>query len=141
MRTFSLGLLRLAFLLPLVIFFQAEKRIPAVPVEKSACNGPCSFSMNSGFNSPTNEITAVGGIIDFYMVFFSSSTMNPGTVYNIATFGTPCAPTVNRFTTANYSGRTWQVELTPSGGFSASITSGTAVPAGTIVDLQGGVPQ
>jgi len=161
------GLLRLAFLFPLAVFSQAGQpaifpaasirtataasartaptasaRTAPAGVEPSKPCQVCSFNVLNPFSSPTNEITGVSGTVDFYIVFFSrTTTMNTNTVYSIATISGGCLPSATRFITIVASGRTWLVEVTTSGAFNAEITSGSAVPAGTVIDLESSYSQ
>jgi len=113
---------------------------PAAHAPSQPCQ-VCSFNVLSPFSSPTNEITSVSGTVDFYIVFFDRGTMNTNTVYNIATISGGCLPSANRFVNIVASGRTWLVEIATNGVFSAEITSGSAVPAGTVIDLESSYPQ
>lgn len=155
MRTLFPGLVRLAFLFSLAVLSQAGLRPAKFSSASTASRAPeaivpapsrpctvCSFNMLTPFHSPTNEITTSNGMIDFTMVFYASGlNMQPNLSYDIATISGGCLPSVNRTTNINYGGRTWEVFITTFGYFDAEITSGSALPAGTIVDLEGAVSQ
>ena len=156
MHTFLRRLQGLACLLPLAVFIQADRpaaipsrpapepSVVATPALASSPQQPCqvcSFNVLTPFSSPTNEITSVSGTVDFYIVFFDRGTMSPNTVYNIATISGGCLPSANRFISIVSGGRTWLVEVASNGVFSAEITSGTAVPSGTVVDLESSYAQ
>lgn len=80
-----------------------------------ASSGPCSFSMASGFASPTNSISNDGVTTSFYIVFYSSSSMQPGSTYLVGTVNGGCRPSSTR--TINYStgGNSWTITIYSNG--------------------------
>lgn len=86
----------------------------------TACPLPsqnCSFSMATGFSSPSNNITNNGTTVSFYMVIVpTNASMQPGYSYYVATINGSCRPSGTR--TINYSsgGRNWTITIIPSGG-------------------------
>ncbi len=81
-----------------------------------SCNpSPCTFTMASGFYSPTNGISSGGGVVSFYLVFYPVATMQPGTTYYLASISGSCRPSAVR--TINYStgGRNWIITIYPGG--------------------------
>ncbi|MFN8291996.1 MAG: DUF5977 domain-containing protein [Chitinophagaceae bacterium] len=93
----------------------------------------CTFTINPGFTSVTNNIYNNGSTASFYMVFYSSSVMIPGNNYTIATINGSCRPSATRTITTTAGGRTWSITITPTGQMTWKITSGTALPANTTV--------
>jgi YD repeat-containing protein len=88
---------------------------------------PCSFTMNSGFSSVTNSISNNGNNVTFSITFTSSSTMFPGSTYNVATINGSCRPAspknIGPFTAG---GRTWTVTVSSSGQMSWQLSSGSS---------------
>ncbi len=80
-----------------------------------ACYSACSFSMFPGYTIPTSSISSSGGVVSFYITFFSSSAMTAGNTYSIATINGSCRPSATR--TINYStgGRSWTITITTGG--------------------------
>lgn len=97
------------------------------------CTPGCTFAMNPGYTTVTNSITNNGATASFYMVFYSSSTMQPNTNYTIATINGSCRPSVTRTITTTIGGRTWLITIVPTGQMTWKITSGTALAANTTV--------
>jgi hypothetical protein len=81
--------------------------------------------MNSGFSSPTNSISSSGGIVSFYLVFYSSTTMAPGNSYYIANISGGCKPSGVRTINYTSSGRTWTITIYPSGAMEAFLNYGS----------------
>jgi YD repeat-containing protein len=105
-------------------------------------SGPCSFSMASGYGSPSNSISNNAGTVSLNLVFMPlSSPMNPGTSYTIATINGGCRPSATRvFSVTPPGGRTWQVTISPSGQMSVKITSGTSLSPGGTVSINSSYP-
>ncbi len=80
-----------------------------------ASGGPCSFSANSGYSSPTNSISNNGVTTSFYIVFYPTGTMQPGSTYLVATINGSCRPTAVRTITCTASGRNWTITIYPGG--------------------------
>ncbi len=87
----------------------------------------CSIVMNSGYSSATSSVTKSGTTVSGYIVFYAtSSAMTAGTMYQIASIGTTCAPTATRTFTTSAGGRTWTVTVYSSGQIYAQMASGSA---------------
>jgi hypothetical protein len=76
---------------------------------------PCSFTMSSGYSTPTNSISSNGTTVSFYMVFYPSITMNLGSSYLVATINGSCRPSVIRTITTTVAGRNWNITIYPTG--------------------------
>ncbi|MDX1955744.1 MAG: DUF5977 domain-containing protein [Chitinophagaceae bacterium] len=77
--------------------------------------GPCSFTMNSGYTSPSSNITNNGSSVSFYLVFYSSSSIVQGTSYQVATINGSCRPSVTRTINTTAGGRNWTITIYPDG--------------------------
>ena len=77
--------------------------------------GPCSFTMNSGYSSPSNNITNNGTTVSFYMIFYSTSVMVQGNNYQVATINGSCRPSAIRTITTSVGGRNWTITIYPDG--------------------------
>ncbi|MFZ1527280.1 MAG: DUF5977 domain-containing protein [Ferruginibacter sp.] len=94
----------------------------------------CSFSMFSGYVSPTNSIGHNGTAVSFYMAFYSPSvTMQPGISYQVATISTACRPSATRTINFTAGGRNWVITIIPAGIMSWQFTGGTAVSPNTTI--------
>lgn len=101
----------------------------------------CSFTMATGFSSPTSGISSSAGTVNFYLVFYpTSSTMYMGSSYQIATISSGCKPSATRTITVSSSGRNWQLTIYSSGQVYAVITSGGNVNSGTTVAFNSSFP-
>lgn len=78
-------------------------------------SGPCTFSMNSGFTSPTSSVNSNGTSVTGYLVFYRNSSMTAGTPYNIGTINGGCRPGSTRTFTTTSNGITWTVTVYASG--------------------------
>lgn len=97
-----------------------------ITFQPTAASGPCSFAMSSGFSSPTNSITNNSGVVSFYIVFYSTSSMLAGNSYTVATINGGCRPSVIRTINTTAGGRTWTITIYPSGQMSWQMASGSA---------------
>jgi len=87
----------------------------------------CTIVMNSGYSSATSSVTKSGTTVSGYIIFYAtSSAMTAGTMYQIASIGTTCAPTATRTFTTSAGGRTWTVTVYSSGQIFAQMASGSA---------------
>lgn len=93
----------------------------------STCiGGPCSFSMISGFSSPTNNISASGSTVSFYIVFYSTSgNLTAGNTYTIANVNGSCIPSGNRTFNITSGSTYWEVTFLSNGNVQARLLSGT----------------
>jgi YD repeat-containing protein len=92
---------------------------------------PCTISMYSGYSSPTNSVNNNGTTVSGYIVFYpTSSTMNAGSMYQIATIGTGCRPSGVRTFSTYAGGRNWTITVYPGGMIYAQIAYGSS-PLGT----------
>lgn len=95
--------------------------------------GPCSFTMNSGYSSPTNSVSASGSVVSFYLVFYSTSAMTAGNSYSVATINGGCKPSQTRYINTTISGRSWSITIYPSGQMTWTLVSGpTLNPYSTV---------
>lgn len=93
-----------------------------------------SFSAASGFSLPTSSISTSGGVVSFYIVFYSTAVMQPGSSYLVATISSNCRPSATRTINYSQSGRTWTITIFSSGEMYWSLSSGsTSVPANTTI--------
>ena len=88
---------------------------------------PCTISMYSGFSSPTRNVNNSGSSVSGYIVFYpTSSTMNAGTMYQIATVGSGCRPSGVRTYSTYAGGRNWTITVYPGGMIYAQIAYGSS---------------
>jgi YD repeat-containing protein len=94
----------------------------------------CSFTMSSGFTTPTNSISSGGSTANFYLVFTTSNSMNPGSSYTVATINGSCRPLNTQSIPFTSGGRSWTITIYPSGqmNFQLGYTS-PAVSAGQTI--------
>lgn len=89
-------------------------------------SGSCSFSMMPGYASPTNNISASGGSVSFYIVFYStSSTLTAGNTYTIANINGSCVPSGTRTLNLTSGTTSWEVKIYSNGQVQAKLLSGT----------------
>ncbi|MFT3945494.1 MAG: DUF5977 domain-containing protein [Agriterribacter sp.] len=94
----------------------------------------CSFTMATGFSSPASGISSSAGTVNFYLVFYpTSSTMYMSSSYLVATISSGCRPSATRTVTISSGGRNWQLTINLAGQVYAVITSGGNVNSGTTV--------
>jgi hypothetical protein len=96
---------------------------PSCPVPPPV---PCTFSITPGFTSVYNSISNTNGVVLFYLIFYSSSSIQPGQGYNIATINGGCRPTAQR--TINYNttgGRSWTITIFANGVVSVYLNPGS----------------
>lgn len=99
-------------------------------------NGPCSFTMASGYSSPTNGLTNNSGTISGYLTFYSSSSIVANTSYTIATINGGCVPTGPRTFSITAGGNTFFVSINTSGQVSIILTSGaSSIAANTTINF------
>lgn len=99
---------------------------------------PCTISAASGFSLPSSGISNSGTSVNFYMVFYSTSTtMSLGTSYTVAYVGGGCIPSGSRSFTYSSSGRTFAVSIYPSGAINVVVISGSSVTPGTSINISG----
>ena len=91
----------------------------------------CSFSMLSGYSSPTNGINSSGSTVSFYMAFYATSTMYAGNTYTIANI-TGCRPSTTRTVSFSSGGRSCTFTFYSSGYVGFSFT-GSSISAYTTV--------
>jgi YD repeat-containing protein len=85
-------------------------------LQPAASSGPCSFTVSSGYSSPTNGLSSNGTTVSGYFVFYSTSTtMTPGFSYQIATINGGCVPSGTRTFSSSSGGRTWNVTIYSNG--------------------------
>jgi YD repeat-containing protein len=88
---------------------------------------PCTISMYSGFSSPTRNVNNSGSSVSGYIVFYpTSSNMNVGTMYQIATIGSGCRPSGVRTFSTYAGGRNWTITVYPGGMIYAQIAYGSS---------------
>ncbi|MFT3677479.1 MAG: hypothetical protein QM781_16400 [Chitinophagaceae bacterium] len=92
------------------IFGDILFRLTALPP-----SGPCSFTMNSGFGTPTNSINNNGTTASGYIVFYSTSAIYQGNSYNVAKINGGCIPGGTRTFTATSNGVTWTITIHSNG--------------------------
>ncbi|MCC6289880.1 MAG: hypothetical protein IT249_18540 [Chitinophagaceae bacterium] len=117
---------------------QAQNNVNANGQSYANANGTCSavacsFAMASGYSSPTSGISASGGTVSFYLVFYPTGTMYAGSSYSIATINGGCRPSSLRTVNVTTGGRTWMLNFYSNGQVSATITSGSNVTSGTTI--------
>lgn len=86
-----------------------------ITIQDPPPSGPCSFTMSSGYSSPTNSITNNGTTVSFYMVFYPGSSMYPGMSYFVATVNGSCRPSSTRTINFSSSGRNWTITINSNG--------------------------
>lgn len=107
----------------------------------TACPIPvtCTFSANTGFSMSTSGISSSGNTISFYMVFYPTSTMQPGSSYLVATINGSCKPSGVRTINYQTGGRDFTITIYPSGEvywylstYSPSVDPNTTIGTGTL---------
>jgi YD repeat-containing protein len=97
-----------------------------ITLQNPAPSGPCSFTVASGYSSPTSSIANNGTSASGYFVFYPTSTMTPGNNYLVATVNGGCRPSAVRTFSTTGSGRTWTVTVYPSGEMYVQMAYGSA---------------
>jgi YD repeat-containing protein len=108
----------------------------------TACPVPvsCSFTIGSGFGLATSSISSSAGIASFYIVFYpTSTTMNPGNSYLVATINGGCRPSTTRTVSYSSGGRNWVITIYSNGQMywylspgSTSVSTGTTIGTSTL---------
>lgn len=96
-----------------------------ITLQNPPSSGTCSFSMTSGFISPTNNITNNGSTATFYMVFYSQSTLSPGNSYYVTTINGSCRPSTTRILSYFLDGRNWTITIYANGNVYFQLDSGS----------------
>ena len=97
------------------------------------CGGPCTITINSGYNDLSHGINGNGTTVSFGFALFSYSTMSPATPYIIGTINGGCKPSGSRTLTFSTSGRTWSLVVDTTGQMTLTMTSGSALPPNTVI--------
>ncbi len=102
----------------------------------TSTSASCSFSMMSGYSSPSNSISTTSGNVSLYIIFYSSTSMVAGTSYTIANISTSCRPlSGSRTMTYASSGRTWTITVQSNGNMQVQFSGGTTVNSNSTVIL------
>jgi hypothetical protein len=91
----------------------------------------CSFTMQSGFNSITSSISCDNSTSTYYIAFYATVAMQVNTSYRVANICSNCRPSAIRTQTFTSGGRTWNITIYPNGYMYFTITSGSALAAGS----------
>jgi YD repeat-containing protein len=89
-------------------------------------SGACSFTMASGYSSPTNGISSSGGVSNGYLIFYSGSSIVANTSYVVATIKGGCVPSATRSFNVTASGNTFAVTVSTSGQMTIKLTAGAS---------------
>ncbi len=89
------------------------------------CNVPCSFSPGSSVTTLVGgSISLTANTVSFYLVFYATTTLYPGTSYWVATINGSCRPTSSVTFTTSFLSRIWSVTINPDGKMYWTILSG-----------------
>lgn len=97
-----------------------------ITLQNPPASGPCSFTVSSGYSSPTSSISNNGTTASGYFVFYPTSTMTQGNNYMVATVNGGCRPTGVRTFSTTGGGRNWTVTVYPSGEMYVQMAYGSA---------------
>jgi YD repeat-containing protein len=96
-------------------------------IQNAPSSGPCSFTMATGYSSPTNSISSNGTTANGYLVFYSTTTtLSQGNNYQIATINGGCVPSGTRSFTTSAGGRNWTVTIYSNGQMFVQMAYGSA---------------
>jgi len=94
----------------------------------------CSFSMSTGCSSLSSGLTSNGTTASGYLVWYTSTPLNAGNSYPIATITGSCKPSVNRYLTISSNGINWNVTIFSNGQVGVQMPYGSPqLPANTTV--------
>jgi YD repeat-containing protein len=97
------------------------------------CVTSCSFSMMSGYSSPTNSISNDGTNGYFYITFTSNSKMSLNNYYTVAQINGGCKPSNSTVIPFSTLGRTFKITISSGGYMTWQLTSGSDLPANTAI--------
>jgi YD repeat-containing protein len=113
-----------------------QTRWSDVGPEDVRCPTPaCSYSMASGYTKVTGSINNNGTTASGYLVLYSSGSINPGSVYTVATINGTCRPSATQTIFYSSLGRSWTITIYPSGQMTWQLTSGTGLSPNTVVGI------
>jgi len=96
------------------------------------------FSFQSGYSNYYSSLSKTGSTVSFIMAFgLTSSAMNPGWSYYVATIPVGFRPSTTRTVTMDSYGNTWSVTFNPNGTVYCQIVYGSSFPMGAGVNLSG----
>jgi hypothetical protein len=98
----------------------------SLTLQAPPASGPCSYTMNSGFSSPTNSISNSGSSASGYLAFYSGSSISPGYSVKVAAINGGCRPSGTRTFTTSSAGRTWTVTVYSNGDLYVQLSYGSA---------------